>query len=220
MEYFITGIDTEIGKTFVTKCLAYTSSALGKKTGVYKPVQSGAIKRGGELLAPDIEAVKAVSNKINTKYSYLLEGEVSPSLAARLANVKIDVNKIVSDFKQFRAQNDVTLVEGAGGILAPVTEKLFCADLIKLLNIPIIIVSVPFLGRLNHTLLTVHYAKTNGIQIKGIIINRIPKETNDTATLNFIDELKLYTDVPILGEIQENSDFNKEEIVNKFKNII
>ncbi len=208
MEFFITGIDTDIGKTYITKGLAYAFEKSGKKTGVFKPLQSGAIKEGDKLLAPDIEAVKEVSNNINTKCSYLLEGEVSPALAARLAGVKIDINKIKSDFKEFSAINDVTLVEGAGGILAPATDEMHCADLIKALNIPIIIVTVPFLGRLNHTLLTIHYAKSNGIKIKGIIINKVPNETKDTASLNFIEELKMYTDIPILGAIKNSPSFN------------
>lgn len=218
MEYFITGIDTDIGKTFITKGLAYTLEKAGKQTGVFKPLQSGAIKTPQGLLAPDIEAVKELSASINTKYSYLLQGEVSPALAARLAGIKIDTDKIKSDFNDFIKQNDITLVEGAGGILAPATDKLLCADLIKILNIPIIIVTVPFLGRLNHTLLTIHYAKTNNIKIKGLIINKVPIETNDLAVENFITELKMYTDVPILGSIKNISD-NAKSILKEFKEI-
>ena len=135
--------------------------------------------------------------------SYLFEGDVSPALAARLAGVQIDVEKIKSDFNLFSRQNEITLVEGAGGLLAPATDNMLCADLIKTLNIPIIIVTVPFLGRLNHTLLTIHYAKTMGIDIKGIIINKVPNITDDLATKNFVDELTRYTDVEILGEIPQ-----------------
>ncbi len=203
MEYFITGIDTDIGKTFVTKGLALAFNNQGKKTGVFKPLQSGAIKTANGNLAPDLEAVKAVSKNINTKCSYLLEGEVSPALAARLGGVKIDINKIKNDFAQFSSLNDVTLVEGAGGILAPVCDDMLCADLIKQLEIPIIIVTVPFLGRLNHTLLTIYYAKTNNLKIKGLIINKIPDNTKDLAVKNFIDELKMYMDIPILGKIKD-----------------
>lgn len=220
MEYFITGIDTDIGKTFITKGLALVQEALGKRAGVYKPLQSGAIKRNSEFLAPDLEAVKELSSKINTKCSYLLEGEVSPALAARLAGVKIDINKIKSDFKEFSNQNDITFVEGAGGILAPATDNMLCADLIKALDIPVIIVTVPFLGRLNHTLLTVHYAKTNNIDIKGIIINKIPNETNDLASLNFIKELQMYTDTKILGMVKDLKFPDKNTIIEEFKNIL
>lgn len=216
MEYFITGIDTDIGKTFVTKGLALTLEQLGNKVGVFKPLQSSAIETGNELLAPDLEAIKELSNTINTKCSYIFKGDVSPALASRLAGIKIDINKIKTDFNTFKKENNITLVEGAGGILAPATDTMLCADLIKELNIPIIIVSVPFLGRLNHTLLTIHYAKTNNIPIKGIIINKVPTQTNNLATQNFIDELKRYTDVEILGTIKE---INNKDIFEEFKKI-
>ncbi len=218
MNYFVTGIDTDIGKTFITKNLADAFRKSGRKTGVYKPLQSGAVRTENGLLAPDIESVKKLSNLIKTKYSYLLEGEVSPALAARISGVNIDIKKIKFDYEEFSKENDVTLVEGAGGLLAPVTDKMLCADLIKVLKIPIIIVTVPFLGRLNHTFLTVHYAKTEGIQIKGIIINRIPKNTNDEAVINFKNELEMYTDVPVLGNITESNIFNDNE--EEFKRIL
>ena len=218
MEYFITGIDTDIGKTFVTRGLAITAEALGKNTGVYKPLQSGAIITPSGKLAPDLEAIKKYSKTIKTKCSYLLEGEVSPALAARMAGIKIDINKIESDFKDFSSKNDLTLVEGAGGILAPATDDMLCADLIKALDIPIIIVTVPFLGRLNHTLLTIHYAKTNNIKIKGIIVNKIPEKTDDEAANHFVEELKMYTDVPIIGYIIETN--NIAVLKEAFKNTL
>lgn len=216
MEYFITGIDTDIGKTFVTKGLALKFEGEGKKVGVFKPLQSGAIKSQNGFLAPDLEAVKKLSSTINTKCSYLLEGEVSPALAARMAGIKIDIEKIKSDFNSFKIENDVTLVEGAGGILAPATDDMLCADVIKALNVPIIVVTVPFLGRLNHTLLTLHYAKTMGIKVEGVIVNKVPEKTDDLATQNFIDELKRYTDAKILGTIPQ---CKNEEILKLFSNV-
>lgn len=220
MEYFITGIDTDIGKTFVTKSLALCSEFLGFKTGVFKPLQSGAIHSVDGLLAPDLEEIKKYSKTVKTKCSYLLEGEVSPALAARLAGVKIDIKKIKSDFIEFSKDNDITFVEGAGGILAPATDDMLCADLIKYLNIPVIIVTVPFLGRLNHTLLTVHYAKTNNIPLKGIIVNRMPAKTDNLATNNFIKELNMYTDIPVIGSICEVNSYEKKFIIQNFSEII
>lgn len=216
MEYFITGVDTDIGKTFITKGLAVANEALEKKVGVFKPLQSGAIAVGNSLIAPDLEAVKKYSQNINTKCSYLLEGEVSPALAARLANISIDIEKIKSDFNDFALKNDITLVEGAGGLLAPATDNMLCADIIRSLDIPAIIVTVPFLGRLNHTLLTIHYAKTNNIPIKGIIINKVPYNSKDAATNNFLSELKMYTNVPVLGEIHELEDASKNSLIEEF----
>ena len=216
MKYFITGIDTDIGKTFITKSLAITFENKKKNVGVFKPLQSGAIKSQNELLAPDLEAIKELSTNIKTKCTYILEGEVSPALAARLAGINVDIAKIRNDFITFSNQNEITLVEGAGGILAPISDNLLCADLIRELNIPIILVTVPFLGRLNHTLLTIHYAKTNNIDIKGIIVNKIPNEIDNLATQNFIKELKMYTDIPIIGEVKEINSNNKDEIIDIF----
>lgn len=220
MEYFITGIDTDIGKTFVTGGLALACAEKEKVTGVYKPLQSGAIKTEKGFLAPDLEEIKKASKTINTKCSYLLEGEVSPALAARLAGIRIDTDKIKTDFNEFKKNNDITFVEGAGGLLAPASDNMLFAGLIKLLNIPVIMVTVPFLGRLNHTLLTVHYAKTNNIPIKGIIINRMPVKTDNQATVNFADELKMYTDIPILGVINELTTNTEKDIKVEFEKII
>ena len=188
MEYFITGIDTDIGKTFITKSLALKLEKDGKKVGVFKPLQSSAIETQNGLLAPDLEAIKELSTSINTKCSYIFKGDVSPALAARLTGITIDIEKIKKDFNSFKKENEITLVEGAGGILAPATDSMLCADLIKELNIP----------------------------IKGIIINKIPTKTNDLATQNFIDELKRYTDVEIIGEIKE---INNSNILEEFKRI-
>lgn len=217
MQYFITGVDTDIGKTFVTKGLALAFEKNGNKVGVFKPLQSSAIKTKDGYIAPDLKAVKVLCPNINTMCSYLLEGDVSPALAASLAGITIEIDKIKDDFISFSSQNEITLVEGAGGILAPATDNMLCADLIKALNIPIVIVTVPFLGRLNHTLLTIHYAKTNGITIKGIIINKVPNSTDDLATKNFIDELKRYTDVEILGEVHQ---IEQSQIQFEFAKII
>ncbi len=220
MQYFITGVDTDIGKTFVTKGLALAFESKGKKVGVFKPLQSSAIKTKDGFIAPDLKAINDLSSTINTKCSYLLEGDVSPALAARLAGVELDIQKIKSDFISFSKENEITLVEGAGGILAPATDSMLCADLIKELNIPIIIVTAPFLGRLNHTLLTIHYAKTMGIRITGIIVNKVPDNAKDLASNNFIDELKRYTDVPILAEVKDLQNQTRDEIISEFSQII
>lgn len=209
--YFITGVDTDIGKTYVTKGLALSFDKRGKKVGVFKPLQSSAIKTENGYVAPDLKAVQDLSKNIRTKCSYIFEGDVSPALAARLANQKIEIEKIRKDIIAFSNDNDITFVEGAGGIMAPATDEYLCADIIKALNIPIIIVTVPFLGRLNHTLLTISYAQNLGLKIKGIIINKVPFETNDLATKHFIDELSRYTNVPVLGQIHNTEEFNLDE---------
>ena len=169
---FITGCDTDIGKTFVSVglCLAYENKGL--KVGYYKPFQSGAYKRDDVLVAPDIYESKKYSS-IQTKYSYLFKGEISPHLACLINNIDVDLDKIKNDYEEFSKQFDLTIVEGAGGLYCPACKgKLFC-DIIKFLNLETIIVTTPKLGRLNHLLMTIECAKLNNIKIKGIIINFI-----------------------------------------------
>ncbi len=214
---FITGCDTDIGKTFVSVglCLAYENKGL--KVGYYKPFQSGAYKRDDVLVAPDIYELKKYSS-IQTKYSYLFKGEISPHLACLINNIDIDLDKIKNDYEEFSKQFDLTIVEGAGGLYCPACKgKLFC-DIIKFLNLETIIVTTPKLGRLNHLLMTIECAKLNNIKIKGIIINSMP-ENPSLSESKFIDELSLFTDVKVLGVIPDFEKFDKAKIIQSFTSV-
>ena len=210
MKIFITGTDTDVGKTFITIALALAFNAMGKKVGIFKPLQSGAIQKENELLAPDLEEVKKYSSDIKLKYSYLLKGEVSPALAAKNEGIEVKPEKIKSDFDEFSKDLDIVLVEGAGGLYCPATDKLLMADIIKLLDIPAIIVARPNLGTVNHTLMTIDCAKQKGIDILGVIINRLPLRTNDDAILNVISQIEDYTDIKVIAKVYENE--NKSDL--------
>jgi len=212
-KYFITGIDTDIGKTFVSVGLCKSLKDKKCNIGYYKPLQSGAYKENGVLKAPDIEELKKYLS-IPFGYSYLLEGEVSPYLASKLAKIKIDINKIKDDIELFSKEFDITIVEGAGGLYCPISKNKTFADLISILNIPVILVATPALGRLNHILMTLDCIKAKNIDIKGIIINKMPKNPN-LSEIHFIEELKDFTDVEILAVIPDD----KNALQNAFKNI-
>lgn len=214
---FITGTDTDIGKTFVTSALALTFQSMGYKVGVFKPLQSGAIETPSGLLAPDIESVKKLSTEIKTKYSYLLKGEVSPALAAKLSGVEISIDKIKNDFEDFSKSLDIVLVEGAGGLCAPATENMLMADLIKALNIPAVLVTGAYLGSINHTLLSIKYMESLNLAIRGLIINNYPKNTEDVAVKNMTKELKEFTSVDILGIIERQENADNKTLIELFK---
>jgi len=214
---FITGVDTDIGKTYVSIGLAISQSKI-QKTGYFKPFQSGAYEEQGILKAPDIVELSKYSN-VKSGYSYLLKGEVSPYLASKLSNTKIDINKVVNDINDFSSNLDLTIIEGAGGFYCPITDNILFADFIKKLNIETIIVTNPNLGRLNHTLMTLDCAKKYEINVKGLIINNV--SNNPTLSEKyFIDELKAFSDVKILAQIPKMKEFNHDNIFNIFKNII
>lgn len=181
MELFITGTDTGVGKTFITAGLAAAFSAEGAKVGVYKPAQTGSPK---PTYSEDLEYVKKHVPSVITKASYILPTPAAPMVSAdvELEKVNIDKNVIKKDFEEMKNICDVVLVEGAGGLMVPFAEDFLAADIPKMLNIPILIVVRPDLGTINHTLLSVEYAKKKGLKIAGIVINNYPEGTKDIAT--------------------------------------
>ena len=210
---FITGTDTDIGKTFVSVGLSLALKEKGLNVGYFKPFQSGA-KNG---LAPDIEELKKYSN-INSKFSYLFEGEISPHLASVLSNQEANLEKVKKDLADFSSNKDFVVIEGAGGLYCPAIKGKLFSDVIKELNQEIIIVTTPNLGRINHTLMTIDCAKNNNIKIKGLIINSMPKEKT-LSQQNFIKELKMFTDIEILGIIPKIENPTKQEIIEIFNPI-
>lgn len=214
---FITGTDTDIGKTFVSLGIALKLQEKSKKIGYFKPFQSGAYEKDNKLYAPDIEEFREYKN-INTKFSYLFKGEISPHLASILSNVDVDIEKVKKDFENFSAQNDFTIIEGAGGLYCPAYKGKTFIDVIKALKQDIIIVSTPDLGRLNHLLMTIDCAKRNNINIKGIVINKMPVEKT-LSQENFIKELKMFCDEEILGIIPKLENPDKASIIQAFQQI-
>ena len=205
MNILITGTDTDIGKTFVSRAIALSFLNKGLKVGYFKPFQSGAYLNNGQLIAPDVFELEKI-NGLKTAYSYLLEGEVSPYLASLLNNVQIDINKTKKDIFEFSKELDLTVIEGAGGLLCPIKKNYTYADFAFDLNLPIVIVTTPDLGRINHTLMTLQCAKDRGLNIKGLIINKMPKNPT-TAQENFIFELSSFTNEKILSIIPEDKSF-------------
>lgn len=212
---FITGVDTDIGKTFVSVGLCLALENNGLKIGYFKPFQSGAIN----AIAPDVQELKKYTNDVKTLYSYLFKEEVSPHLAGVLNDIEVDIEKVKVDLINFKKENDYVVIEGAGGLYCPAVKGKLFADIITELNQEIIIVTTPDLGRINHTLMTIDCAKKRGIKIKGVIINKMPNEKT-LSQENFVNELKMFSDVEILGIIPEMKNPTKNEIIKQFSSII
>ncbi len=197
---FITGTDTDVGKSLITAALALCLENMGYDVAVYKPLQSGAYFEKDGLIAPDLAFVRKFSKTIACKCSYLLEGECSPALAMKLARVPFSLGTIKADFTALRKEHDIVLVEGAGGLLCPVSfeNKLAMADIIQYLALPCLIVARSGLGTINHCLLTEKIAKQYGLHVNAFLLNRFPKKAAETATQYVCEELARYTDTPIV----------------------
>lgn len=223
MQLFVTGTDTDVGKTVVTAGLAAVMQSLGYKSGVYKPFQSGAEEKNGFLISPDLSYVKKLDFYIETLCTYLLKAPTAPYIAAELENVNINLSAVAREYQSLKQTCDVVLVEGAGGLLVPVTKDALMIDAAKMLDLPLLIVAKPNLGTINHTLLTINQAKIAGLDIAGVVINRYPQDTDDIAIKTAPRLIEEYTDVSILGIIPDIADFDNVKpgaLINVFVNSV
>ena len=214
---FITGTDTDVGKTIVTAGLALIGQNLGYKTGVYKPFQSGCMMDGEIFKKPDPDFIQSLNPDVVTKSSYNFLHPSAPILAASLENVAIEPEKILHDYNELDKSCDFVIVEGAGGLLVPVYKDLLIRDFIKLLNLPLIVVAKPDLGTINHSLLTIEAAKNSGIEVLGIIISNYPENTDDLAIKTAPDYIKEFSGVDILGILPKIDNLNHNNLLESTK---
>ncbi|HWR30730.1 MAG TPA: dethiobiotin synthase [Negativicutes bacterium] len=174
---FITGTGTDIGKTYVTSLIVKNLRSIGLNAGYYKPALSGAIREDGELTPGDCKFVAQIAGlTIPPKElaSYIFETAVSPHLAAKLERRPIEPEVIRSDFNKFAQLHDFITIEGCGGIICPLRlddQTLMQTDIIKLLKLDILVVTPSGLGSINSAALTVHYAQSQSIAVRGLILN-------------------------------------------------
>ncbi len=205
MNLFVTGTDTGVGKTFITAGIAAALIAEGARVGVYKPVESGAGKGfDKKLFSKDLEFVSKIATQVKTKVSYLLEIPAAPMVAGDVEDVVIEKEVIKKDYEELSKTCDIVIVEGAGGLMVPFGKDFLAADIPKMLNIPILIVSRPDLGTINHTLLTIEYAKKKGLKVAGVVINNYPEGTMDIAVKTLPMVIQKFSDVNYIANVPKN----------------
>jgi dethiobiotin synthetase len=200
---FITGTDTGVGKTFVAAGLARCLRDRGIRTGVLKPAETGCRLRTGRRVPGDgvfLKYMAGAAEPIEKIVPYRLAAPLAPQAAAEREGVRIRTTRIQRAFRTISSRYDCTLVEGAGGILAPVTSRDTMADLIRLLRVPVLLVSRIGLGTLNHTLLTLSCLERRRIPVVGIVLND-PSGCRDLSARSNPSTLAQWSSVPILGNI-------------------
>ncbi|MDR4509540.1 MAG: dethiobiotin synthase [Candidatus Brocadiaceae bacterium] len=225
--YFITGTDTGVGKTLVAGGLAALYKSRGFHVGVMKPIAAGCKRKGNDLVSEDavfLQRMAEVEDGYEEVNPVALELPLAPTIAARSSNTTIDLEKVRTAYDTLRERYDLLIVEGVGGILVPIEAYYFVVDLASEMELPLIIVSRPSLGTINHTLLTVSYAREHGLDIKGIIFNNTT-ETGDDLVKVIAEEIRRLTDLPILGIIPFHSGLDtktidKETIIKIFRDKI
>jgi len=200
---FITGTDTGVGKTLVTGGLCLSLRAQGIGAGVMKPVETGCPPRGKKLVPQDALFLKnllKLKDKLDVIAPYRFRAPLAPFLAGKMEGVRISLSKISRALNALVSRHDIILVEGAGGLLVPLTKTLTYAELCKRLVLPIILVVSNRLGAINHTLLTLRAAESLGIECLGIILNTGEK-THDLAQKTNRRVLDAVCGTPVIGEI-------------------
>lgn len=170
---FVIGSDTDVGKSFVTAGLTYVMNKTHKAIP-YKPIQSGGVYVDGQLKSMDIDFVKRVcqlEEDDQTMNTYCFEAAVSPHIASEKEGVTIDFDRIVDHYKALKSRYDYTLVEGAGGVVVPLSREVYIYDLVKKMDLGVVLVTRAGVGTINHTCLTVAYLRQVGIEIKAIVVN-------------------------------------------------
>jgi len=202
---FITGTDTGVGKTFVTAGLLRAFKKMGFNVCPMKPVETGCGTFNGRLVPADaLKLVCAIEADEPLKLinPYRFKQPLAPAVAADLEGAVIRKREIIAAYKQLSKKYDITIVEGAGGIMVPVYKKYLFVDLIKDLNLPVIIVARPGLGTINHTLLTIEAARNKGLRILGVIINHSAKIKDDVSVRTNPDVIEKLGGLPLLGIVQ------------------
>lgn len=206
LELFITGTEHNSGKTFITAGLAATMQSLGYSTSVYKPVQTGAIEKNGFLQAPDLAYIKYVDPYIKTYFSYLLKNRLIPAVAAPDENVCIDRDTLVGDYQSIANRYECIITDGTDGIATPLNKGFTEENLVKALNLPLLLVVSPAISSINNVIMTINYAKAKEIELRGVILNDCPELTYDMDIKAFPRLIEEYTDANILGIVPHIDD--------------
>ncbi len=197
--WFVTGTDTEIGKTFVTCAILHAARQAGRTALGMKPVAAGVDAAGRN---EDVESLLAASSFAVARdlcNPCLLRAPVAPHIAAREEGVAIDPIRIRTAFAALQAQADIVVVEGVGGFRVPLGNNFDSADLAIALDLPVILVVGLRLGCINHALLTAEAIRARGLRLAGWVANHV-----DPAMLRPIENvaaLAMLLDAPLLGEI-------------------
>lgn len=211
---FVTGTDTDtgVGKTLVAAALARYLRGRDLDVGVMKPVETGVTDPAGPGVDAALLQWAAGSTDDPALIApYRLRAPLAPALAAKEEAIRVDLAHIAEAAGSLRDRHDFTIVEGAGGLMVPLAGGLLVADLVLQLGLPLLVVCRPGLGTINHTLLTVHAARTMGISLAGLIINGMPQQP-DAAEAAAPHALASLASADLLGVLPRVEGSEREKV--------
>lgn len=214
--FFVTGTDTGVGKTVISAILINILKLQGLKTCAMKPFETGVLKEGGALIPSDGLFLKDMANmeeSLNFVTPVILEKPLAPMVAAEMEGVDINIEVVWKAYNFLKKRYEAIVVEGVGGLLVPIKTGYFVADLIKDFGLPVIVVSRPGLGTINHTLLTLRELILRELPVRGIIFNYSSPPEGTLAEETNPSVLSRLTDVPVIGVIPYLKSFDPHTLI-------
>jgi dethiobiotin synthetase len=185
---FITGTDTGVGKTYVAALIARRLAAEGRRVGVYKPAASGCARKDGSLVSDDAMVLWNAAGQpgeFGRVCPQCFEAPLAPHLAALAEGRRLDPVLLREGLDYWRERSEIILVEGAGGLMSPMGEDGYVADLAEDFGFPLVVVSRNVLGTINQTLQTLIVASVfrEGLAVAGVVLNQPAMPAADDASL-------------------------------------
>ena len=204
LSLFVTGTDTEIGKTLVSAALLRGFARAGLRAAAMKPIAAGAFEVDGVWHNEDADQLDAASSVLlppTLRTPYLLKAPAAPHIVAALENVRLDIGHIVDCHAQALKLADIVVVEGVGGFRVPLTDTHDTADLALALNLPVVLVVGMRLGCISHALLSAEAIAARGLHLAGWVANRIDPDMGfaDENIAAIRSRLMRQYDAPLLG---------------------
>lgn len=201
---FITGTDTGVGKTLVGAAIAQKLRRLGIDVGVMKPVHTGCRSAGHRSRGGDTRILMdaaGVTDSERLVTPYCLRPALAPLAASRLQRVSLKISRLRTAYRALSRKHSILIVEGIGGLAVPLTARMTVLDLARLFDLPLLVVARAGLGTINHTRLTVEYARSRGVAVQGIILNHVESRRSGLAERTNPDLLEALCGIRIVGKI-------------------
>jgi dethiobiotin synthetase len=202
---FITGTDTDVGKTYVAALIAGALRASGRRVGVYKPAASGCVVRGESVVAVDALALWEAAGRpgaLDRVCPQRFLAPLAPHLAARDEGKTLEAGLLRAGIEYWRERSDIVIVEGSGGLMSPLGEEDYVADLAAEFGYPLVVVAANRIGVINHVLQTLIAAAAfgEGLPVAGIVLNDTSPAGDMSRATNHA-EIAARAVAPVLGTV-------------------
>ena len=217
---FVTGTDTDVGKTCITASIVSYLSKMNVDVGVMKPFASG-YKATADSVSDDVKILmkySRVNDPVDLVNPYFFEIPTSPYDACKQLNLEIEISRVIDSYKQLTSIHDVVIVEGIGGIMTPISKNYFVSDLISDLQMNTIIVTGSKVGTVNHLMLTYQHVKEKNLCLNGFVINQNVSDGYELSNLK--QQIIDLTGQIVYGTIPYQKSFSIESYVETFSNFI